>query len=93
VKRQTHYGGSSLRIEAYFQQVRNVIETSNVLILRYDNTGHHRKLNLSTFPHHKHEGSENNVVSSSAPVLAAYMLVVWKVLQLSVMWCIVPSDL
>ena len=70
MKRQTHYGGSSLRIEAYFQQVRNVIETSNVLILRYDNTGHHRKLNLSTFPHHKHEGSENNVVSSSAPVLA-----------------------
>jgi len=39
------------------------------LILRYDNTGHHRKLNLPTYPHHKHEGSEENVIRSSAPVL------------------------
>jgi hypothetical protein len=40
------------------------------LIFRYDNTGHHRRLNLPTYPHHKHDGSEANVVSSSAPTLA-----------------------
>jgi Family of unknown function (DUF6516) len=42
----------------------------NQLIFRYDNTGHHRKLNLSTFPHHKHDGSETNVIASDAPDLA-----------------------
>ncbi len=37
------------------------------LIFRYDNTGHHRKLDLSTYPHHKHQGNENHVVAA-APV-------------------------
>ncbi len=40
------------------------------LVFRYDNTGHHRKRNLSTYPHHKHEGGEENVVISAAPDLA-----------------------
>ena len=39
------------------------------LIFRYDNTGHHRKAELPTYPHHKHEGTETNVLPSSAPVL------------------------
>ena len=42
----------------------------NQLIFRYDNTSHHRKLNLPTFPHHKHDRSENNVIASKAPELA-----------------------
>jgi hypothetical protein len=46
------------------------MNASNNLIFRYDNTEHHRKLNLPNFPHHKHEGSENNVISSNAPFLA-----------------------
>ncbi|MBE9215060.1 hypothetical protein IQ247_20735 [Plectonema cf. radiosum LEGE 06105] len=46
------------------------IDTENNLIFRYDNTEHHRKLNLPNFPHHKHDGSENNVLSSDAPFLA-----------------------
>lgn len=37
---------------------------------RYDNTGHHRKLNLPNYPHHKHDGAEDRLVSSSAPTLA-----------------------
>jgi Family of unknown function (DUF6516) len=41
----------------------------NRLIFRYDNTPHHQKLNLPTFPHHKHDGAEENVVSSVAPTL------------------------
>lgn len=42
---------------------------SKTLIFRYDNTGHHRKLELLTYPHHKHERSETNVIASSAPLL------------------------
>lgn len=40
------------------------------LVFRYDNTGHHRQLNLSTYPHHKHAGSEDDVINSPAPDLA-----------------------
>ena len=43
---------------------------ARTLIFRYDNTGHHKKLNLPTYPHHKHVGSEENVVASPAPDLA-----------------------
>jgi hypothetical protein len=40
-----------------------------VLIFRYDNTPHHQKLNLPTFPHHKHDGREDNVIASNAPMI------------------------
>lgn len=43
------------------------------LIFRYDNTGHHRKLGLTTYPHHKHDGYEQNVVESSAPDLESVL--------------------
>ena len=43
------------------------VNASNSLIFRYDNTGHHRKLGLHTYPHHKHNGSEDNVIPSPAP--------------------------
>ncbi len=46
------------------------MDSNNNLIFRYDNTEHHRKLNLPTFPHHKHDRSENNVIQSNAPFLA-----------------------
>lgn len=39
------------------------------LIFRYDNAPHHQKLNLSTFPHHKHDRHEDNIVESKAPLL------------------------
>lgn len=41
---------------------------SQVLVFRYDNTPHHRS--VLTHPHHKHEGSEENVTESKAPTLA-----------------------
>ncbi|OUC14684.1 MAG: hypothetical protein B0A82_10130 [Alkalinema sp. CACIAM 70d] len=47
-------------IEEYFEQVRRAIA--------YNTTLHHQKLNLSTFPHHKHEGREDNVITSNAPM-------------------------
>jgi hypothetical protein len=41
----------------------------NALIFRYDNTPHHQKLNLPSFPDHKHAGGEENVMASNAPML------------------------
>lgn len=41
------------------------------LVFRYDNTGHHKKLKLYPYPHHKHAGSVNNVIESTAPDLIA----------------------
>ena len=41
----------------------------NQFVFRYDNTGHHKKLGLATYPHHKHEGSEKNVIASNSPTL------------------------
>jgi len=49
--------------------VYQYMDAAQQLIFRYDNTGHHRKLNLPTYPHHKHEGSEGQVVASPAPDL------------------------
>lgn len=34
-----------------------------------DNTPHHKKLNLPTYPNHKYDSSEENVMSSPAPML------------------------
>lgn len=39
------------------------------LVFRYDNASHHRRLNLATFPHHKHQDTEANVVASLEPDL------------------------
>ena len=51
-------------------------------VFRYDNTGHHRKLNLPTYPHHKHEGQEENVVASPAPDLATVLNEIEALVQL-----------
>jgi len=59
------------------------MDSAQRLIFRYDNTGHHRKLNLPTYPHHKHEGSASNVVASSAPDLAAILDEIGSLIELS----------
>ena len=38
--------------------VYQYMDSAKRLVFRYDNTGHHKNLNLPTYPHHKHEGSE-----------------------------------
>ena len=45
----------------------------NMIVFRYDNTGHHKNLNLSTYPHHKHEGYDNNVIPSVTKDLATVL--------------------
>ena len=49
--------------------VYHYIDAGQKLYFRYDNTGHHRKKKLPTYPHHKHDGSEEKVLHSSAPDL------------------------
>ncbi|MGQ9627216.1 MAG: toxin-antitoxin system TumE family protein [Anaerolineae bacterium] len=43
------------------------------MVFRYDNTGHHRKLSLPTFPHHRHDGFTGRITASPAPNLAAVL--------------------
>ena len=57
------------------------MNSQNKLIFRYDNTKHHQKLNLPTFPHHKHDGSEENVVQSNAPFLAEILNEIENILE------------
>lgn len=56
------------------------MDSKNNLLFRYDNTEHHQKLNLPTFPHHKHDGSEDNVIKSDAPFLAGVLNEVEEIL-------------
>jgi hypothetical protein len=56
------------------------MNAENILIFRYDNTGHHQKLNLPTFPHHKHDGSESNVIASNAPTFVEVLQEIEEIL-------------
>ncbi len=58
------------------------IDPSKNMVFRYDNTGHHKKLGLSTYPHHKHDGGEDNVISSAAPDLATVLQEIESLVQL-----------
>lgn len=58
------------------------IGSSQELIFRYDNTGHHKKLGLSTYPHHKHAGDEGRVILSTAPNLATVLEEIESLVQL-----------
>ncbi len=50
--------------------VYQYMDSLDKMVFRYDNTGHHRKLNLPTYPHHKHEGCDDKVVPSATVDLA-----------------------
>jgi len=62
--------------------VYHYMDEAKTLIFRYDNTGHHRKLNLPTYPHHKHEGQEDNVIASSAPNLTTVLSEIEQLVEL-----------
>lgn len=57
-------------------------DSSKNMVFRYDNTGHHKKLGLSTYPHHKHDGGENNVIPSAAPDLVIVLQEIELLVQL-----------
>jgi Family of unknown function (DUF6516) len=52
------------------------------LVFRYDNTGHHRELKLDSYPHHKHDGSEDNVIASHAPTLSDVLSEIQGIVEL-----------
>jgi hypothetical protein len=58
------------------------MDAAQELIFRYDNSGHHKRLNLPTWPHHKHDGSTGAVVAASAPDLAAILQEIESFIQL-----------
>jgi len=69
--------GSSLHLREFvdvehgvscYQYAYHYQRTDGALVFRYDDTPHFA--GLSTFPHHKHEGSEDNVVAAPAADLA-----------------------
>jgi hypothetical protein len=53
------------------------------LVFRYDNTGHHKKLKLTTYPHHKHTVSSDDIIESTAPDLAAVLKEIEPLIPLS----------
>jgi hypothetical protein len=66
-----------------FTYVYQYMNAEQTLVFRYDNTGHHKKLNLPTYPHHKHVGDEGVVVASSAPSLAQVLDEIMLLVELS----------
>ncbi len=62
--------------------VYQYINSGKELIFRYDNTGHHKKLGLSSYPHHKHEGSEDSILPATAPDLSNILHEIELLIQL-----------
>jgi len=54
----------------------------NLFRFRYDNVDHHRELDLSTHPHHKHLEREDHIVVSHAPDLADVLIEIELLVQL-----------
>ena len=67
--------------EPQLMYVYQYMTADNQLIFRYDNTEHHQ--HISTFPHHKHQGSEENVVAANAPTLAQVLAEIELMVRLS----------
>lgn len=54
-----------------YMYVYHYQRSEGTFVFRYDNTPHFP--DLPTFPHHKHEGSESNVVPATPPDLQAVL--------------------
>ena len=65
-----------------FTYVYQYMDANQSLVFRYDNTGHHKKLNLPSYPHHKHVGSEDVVVAASAPSLVEVLNEIMMMVEL-----------
>ncbi len=62
--------------------VHQYMGAGQTLIFRYNNTGHHKKLNLGTYPHHKHDGSEENVIAAEPQSLATVLAEIKRLVKL-----------
>jgi len=82
--------GSRLHFREYVDVTRSVeratyayqyMSADQQFIFRYDNVAHHPY--ISTYPHHKHDGSDANVLPSSAPTLADVLAEIGRVMGLA----------
>jgi hypothetical protein len=81
--------GSVLHLREYVN-VQNTVERymyvyqyqdrEGVLVFRYDNSPHFP--DLSTFPHHKHDGTESNVINSTQPQIKRVLEEIHPLLKL-----------
>ena len=81
--------GSVLHLREYVN-VQNTVERymyvyqyqdrEGLLVFRYDNSPHFP--HLSTYPHHKHDGSESNVINSIPPHLKSVLEEIRPLLKL-----------
>ena len=87
----TFIDGSTLHIREYvdveesverFMYAYQYMDRESRLVFRYDNTGHHRDLNLPTYPDHKHDRYEEHVIASNAPSLGDVLIEVLTYIRL-----------
>jgi hypothetical protein len=62
--------------------VYQYMDSSMRLIFRYDNTGHHKKSALPTYPHHKHLGRDGSVVPSDPMDLGSVLREIEVIVEL-----------
>lgn len=62
--------------------VYQYMDAARQLVFRYDNSGHHKRLDLPTWPHHKHLGPGGEIIASSPPDLAAVLQEIEEQVQL-----------
>ena len=58
------------------------MDSSLKLIFRYDNTGHHKKAALPTYPHHKHLGRDGSVVPADPVDLGSILREIAVIVEL-----------
>lgn len=84
--------GSCLHIREYIDVETSIdrivyayqyMASGGKMVFRYDNSGHHKKLNLKTYPHHKHIESGDTVVESNAPNLDHVLKEIISIIPLS----------
>ncbi|MBN1148824.1 MAG: hypothetical protein JXA78_16300 [Anaerolineales bacterium] len=63
--------------------VYQYMDVNRRLVFCYDNAGHHRRLELPTYPHHKHVDGEGQMIASSAPNLAEVLEEVQSLVKLA----------
>lgn len=68
-------------IEERLMYAYQYMDAHSRMVFRYDNTGHHKRLNLATYPEHKHEGREDHVVQSAAPDLSGVLQEIAAIVQ------------
>jgi hypothetical protein len=57
-------------VEERLMYAYQYVDSQMRLIFRYDNTGHHKRLNIQSYPHHKHLPGGDVVNSSPIPALS-----------------------